>query len=58
MDVGELFTLETKKKSNEREMKKIEYKAPEMEVIKLISNNALLSMSSGAAPDPNEPEGI
>jgi hypothetical protein len=35
-------------------MKKIEYKAPEMEVIKMKAQTALLNMSSGDAEIPTE----
>ena len=34
-------------------MKKIEYKAPEMEIVILKAQSALLAASEGQAPDPN-----
>lgn len=36
-------------------MKKIEYKAPEMEVIKLKHQGALLAESDPVAPNPGDP---
>ena len=37
-------------------MKKIEYMAPEMEVLKIQAKTSLLVMSEGGAPDPNDPQ--
>ena len=37
-------------------MKKIEYMAPEMEIVKMKYQTNLLSMSEGTAPDPNDPQ--
>ena len=41
-----------------KDMKKLEYIAPELEEIKLIQNSALLNMSEGDAgtTDPDDPE--
>ena len=62
MSVSVLFNLKiylhTFKLQLFKEMKKIEYVAPEMEEIKLIQNSSLLSMSEGSADvtDPDTPE--
>ena len=37
-------------------MKKNEYMAPEMEVVKVKFQTNLLTMSAGDGPDPNDPQ--
>ena len=61
MSVGALFTLNKnsfyKYKDSFKEMEKIEYKAPEMEVLDLkLDRNVLLSESSNPPFDPEPSE--
>ena len=55
--LGELFTLRIDLLTNQKflkEMKKTAYKAPEMDIIKLKANAALLSMSDGGSTDTGD----
>ena len=51
--MSELFTIQELHKEKETKMKKIEYQAPEMEIVKLRGPQVLLEASGEKAPDPN-----
>ena len=51
--MSELFTIQELHKEKETKMKKIEYQAPVMEVVKLRGPQVLLDTSDQNAPDPN-----
>ena len=57
--MGELLYIKTKRKYSKKKMKKIEYKAPEMEVIKLNMQSNVLAMivvsNGGGAGVSDEP---